>query len=58
MTERQRRARALRAKGETYENIGQQLGVSRQRAYQLVNGNPGSRPQKKRRAAARPKRRK
>lgn len=35
--ERRRRARKMRARGLSFSKIGKQLGISRQRAWQLLH---------------------
>lgn len=41
MEARHERAKTLRAAGKTYKEIGEELGVTRQRAMQLVRHIPG-----------------
>lgn len=43
--EKRRRAKSLRDKGKTYQEIGDVLGVSRSRAERLVNGNQAYDPE-------------
>jgi transcriptional regulator with XRE-family HTH domain len=45
--ERRKQARELRRQGKTFQQIGDQLGVSHQAAWQLVNGRQGERRPKK-----------
>ena len=41
---RAKAAKKLRAEGEKFGEIGKRLGVSRQRAHQLVNSDSAGRP--------------
>jgi hypothetical protein len=42
MEKRHEQAKALRAAGKTYKKIGEEMGVTRQRAMQLVKHVPGT----------------
>lgn len=44
-TEREKRAMVLRARGFTYDEVGDEMGITKQRAYELVqNGTARQRP--------------